>query len=897
MIDTFFNELNVLGFSGDCCMDQATRMVMATDNSIYQVIPAAVVFPAHATDCKRLFTLAQKKKYENLRFSPRGGGTGTNGQSLTEHIVIDTSRYMNRIIEINIAEEYVVVESGVVIDQLNDALAKHGYFFAPNCATSSRATIGGNINTDACGEGSAVYGRTSNHVVSIDVEFISTPPTNQMIQTVLRQHESEIKRVFPNLKRFMTGYNLAHAMNGSPIKHLICGSEGTLGLVTAATLKIMPIPTYKQLVIGMYNTLDDALVDVPEILKRCPTRYELLDDTLVNLAKLDGRFDDVAHYLKSNVLIVMEFTDEQGVRSVCKHNPSFTCIPNDLAARFWSLRKTAVGLMGNLEGNRKPIPFIEDTAVDPIHLSQYINDVKSILDSYHLSYGIYGHPDVGCLHIRPALDLTNELDEQFVTEITERVYQLVKSYNGVLWAEHGKGFRSVYTHDHVGDTIYQLYRDVKTWFDPLNRLNPGKIALPNNSSDTLVTISGPLRGQYDRQLSMARQKTYADSIRCNGNGACFNYHADTVMCPSWIATRDRVQSPKGRAVVLREWNRLKTRQDPSLSHFEQQTFKALDTCLSCKACTNNCPIHVNIPELKTQFLAEYYMAHRRPLRDYIIANQERLFIRIPRVCAWALTRAPLIGMQLTNTPKVMMLTPQTKSIPKTVPNNAVLIVQDIFTSLFRPEVLDATIQLLKKLEYEPFLIPIFENGKAWHIKGFLSQFKAIVNQNIETLNAYLNHGVPIIGIEPSTTLTYADEYVKYGEKKLNGSIMLIQEFLQSIDAPPQLQSDSPLILLGHCMERTDQRLLLSMWQTVFRAWGLSVSIPELGCCGMAGIFGHEMEHVALSRQIYELSWKPFIDRQHKPTLMATGFSCQSQVNRFSHETIPHPVQVLLSGLH
>ena len=530
---------------------------------------------------------------------------------------------MTRILDLDIANRTVTVETGIVRDQLNDVLKEHSLFFAPSCAPSSRATIGGMINTDACGAGSAHYGRTSQHVIDLTTLFINDISLDTLT-TTLRHKKDEITARFPERKRFMTGYNLAHAITPDTldINALICGSEGTLGLVTQATLRLTPLPTESHTVIMTYPTLKEALDDVPRLLTHTPIKFELLDDTLLDLARNESQFQDLlADIPKKSTIHILEFHTQppplggRGAKRTMAHRVTKTEVD-----KFWHLIKTAVGLMGALPGRRKPIPFIEDTAVDPTQLSAYITQVKAVLDRHNLQYGIYGHPDVGCLHIRPALDLTDPQDDEKMAQITQEIHIILQDFNGVMWAEHGKGFRSCYTRDYVGDTVYDLFRQVKATFDPKNRLNPVKIVAPTGCDEPVVDSRSHLRGHQDRQISTDRQERYQSALDCNGNGACFQYHPDTLMCPTWKATRDRVQSPKGRAALLREWSRLKSINDPSLAEFEQEMAAGMDSCLSCKACTSQCPIYVDIPEMKARYVAE--RSGRRPIGDYLVAWQE-----------------------------------------------------------------------------------------------------------------------------------------------------------------------------------------------------------------------------------------------------------------------------------
>jgi FAD/FMN-containing dehydrogenase/Fe-S oxidoreductase len=1003
----FLAQLAANGFSGEIRTDYASRLVVATDNSVYQLVPVAVVFPKHEADVVLALRLAHEDTFRDIKLSPRGGGTGTNGQALCDGIIMDVSRHQNKILEVNLSEGWVRVEPGVVLDQLNDHLRPHGVFFAPNLSPSSRATLGGMINTDACGKGSRVYGKTSNHVIELrSVLLDGTVHTSQRIDQaelerlkreagllgeihrtvdeIVTTRRGTIAKQFPRLARFLTGYNLAHvidAQGGFNLNYILSGSEGTLAVVTQAKLKLTPLPKHKQLFAVRYADFDTALRAANVLVQSDPGAIETVDSTIVGLAKNDVIWHTVAHLLEAQGeaplaavnLIEFESDDPQVVaRRVAElaarldaerglpgqaTGYAIATKSQDIAA-LWALRKKGVGLLGNAKGERRPVPFVEDTAVPPERLADYIRDFRAILDRHGLRYGMFGHVDVGCLHVRPALNLRDPGDGLLLRQISDEVTKLVKSYGGVLWAEHGKGFRSEYSPTFFGPELYQELRKIKGAFDPYNQLNPGKLATPPTSGERLVSVDAKKRGDFDREIGVAAQARFDVAVHCNGNGQCFDYHPDHVMCPSSKVTRDRIHSPKGRAGILREWLRLmagaghdpgkvpgkgtggrRSRRDAP-EDFSHEVYDAMNGCLACKACATQCPIKVDVPELRAEFLAHYHSRYRRPLKDYFMATLERVLVlmgKTPRFFNWffeqrwfnralerwvgivdspKLSEEPLSrslqgrGAAAFDLKKLRGLAPEEK-------RKTVLIAQDPFTTFYETNVALAVYDVLTRLGLNVVFLPYRENGKALHIKGFMGSFRRVVRRNSRFYTRVAELGLPIVGIEPATTLTYRGEYPtalgKHGGSHHHAGqheapsappyrIQLLQEFLSEKLA--ELGSKAlvgatggngarRLQLFGHCTERTEEVKSQEQWRAVFEAFGVELEPRATGCCGMCGAYGHEAVHYQESRGIFDMSWGKQLPKDGgERTVLAQGHSCRSQVKRFAGFVPRHPIEAL-----
>jgi FAD/FMN-containing dehydrogenase/Fe-S oxidoreductase len=1001
----FLAQLSADGFSGEISTDYATRLVAATDNSVYQLLPVAVLFPRHEADVALTLRLAHREAFRDIKLSPRGGGTGTNGQALCDGLILDLSRHFRSILELNLEAGWVRVQPGVVLDQLNDYLKPHGVFFAPNLSPSSRATLGGMVATDACGKGSRIYGKTSNHLLTLrsvlldgsSFESSRISPAelerllerrdligeaHRVVNQIVTTRRGSIAKQFPRLARFLTGYNLAHVLDDAGhfnLNYILAGSEGTLAVVTEAKLKLTKIPKHKQLFALRYPDFDSALRAANLLVRSEPGAIETVDDNVLGLARKDVIWYSVKHLLDvpgepaAIAINLVEFESddpavvERKVRELARTLDAERGQPGkasgytlatraeDIAA-LWALRKKGVGLLGNLAGERRPVPFVEDTAVPPERLADYIRDFRAILDRHGLRYGMFGHVDVGCLHVRPALNLRDPLDGKKLREISDEVVRLVKSYGGVLWAEHGKGFRSEYSPTFFGPELYQELRKVKGAFDPYNQLNPGKLATPPTSGERLVSVDAKKRGDFDREISKAARAKYDVAVHCNGNGQCFDYHQDHVMCPSYKGTRDRIHSPKGRAGIMREWLRLLSNASfdagvvrgtgsgghqgraEAATDFSHQVYDAMNGCLACKACATQCPIRVDVPELRAEFLSHYHMRYRRPLKDHLVAGLEsmlRLMGRVPRLMNWFLTRgwfkaalarwggivdSPLLSEERLDLALAARGAPRfdlraLSKLDTTEKQRTVLIAQDAFTTFYESNVALAVYDVLTRLGLTVVFLPFRMNGKAMHIKGFLQRFTRLVKQNTRFYTRVAELGIPIVGIEPAVTLTYRDEYRtalrrSVGKAPRRGAedafrVQLLQEYLAAklpeLGSPPELspaQQDGPLLLFGHCTERTEEVESQKQWQVVFRAFGLELQTQATGCCGMCGVYGHEAEHYAQSRGVFELSWAPRLAKEPaaQRSVLAPGHSCRSQVKRFAGFVPRHPMEALRDAL-
>ncbi len=967
----FLQALRSSGFEGDIDDSQALRTVLATDNSIYQRYPKAALFPRNAEDVRRIATLLGQAAFREVVVAPRGGGTGTNGQSLTEGIVVDLSRHMNRIIEIDARARTVRVEAGVVKDQLNAALAPHGLFFAPELSTSNRATIGGMINTDASGQGSCTYGKTRDHVLALDTVLIgggrlSSAPVSDaeladlcsrddaighVYDTARRIAEQEadlIRERFPALNRCLTGYDLAHLRDHAgrfDLNSVLCGSEGTLGFVVEATLNVLPIPAHAALVNIRYPSFMDALRDARALMAHRPLSIETVDSTVLALAKKDIVWRNVAEFFpdepggnekgEAGGINLVEFSgaDVQAVRKrvaefvdhlrtdMTVRRVAVTIADGEAAVnRVYAMRKRAVGLLGNVSGASRPQPFVEDTAVPPEHLADYIAEFRALLDGLGLRYGMFGHVDAGVLHVRPALDMRDPKQAALIRPVSDAVTALTMKYGGLLWGEHGKGVRSEYVPDYFGP-LYPALQRLKAAFDPHNQLNPGKIATPAGSGASLLRIDAvPTRGEADRRIDERVWQRNGDAVHCNGNGACYNFDPDDAMCPSWKATRQRVHSPKGRASLMREWLRLQGQAGADLAaepapaalpvriahswrkrhgerDFSHQVYDAMAGCLACKSCAGQCPVKVNVPEFRSRFLAHYHSRYARPPRDYLIGSLE---YSVPYIAAMpggralynTLMKAPAVKAMLRRLAGIVdspllesgeswrdvldrcAVEPATaerlRQLDEAQRARSIVVVQDAFTRYFETRVAAAFIELAVQLGYRVFVAAYRPNGKPLHVQGFTRAFVRAVAKNAAQLAALARFDVPLVGVDPAMTLVYRQEYRKVDGADACPRVLLPQEWLidaLGIAASPARREAKAAVsfrMLPHCTERTNEPASAALWREVFARAGASLTMPASGCCGMSGTYGHELRNVETSKAIFEQSWARHVDEWVPP---------------------------------
>lgn len=936
--------LRSAGFRGTVEHDAAARIVYGTDNSVYQLRPVGVAVPTSIDD---LAAIARVNHEMDTPFDlvARGGGTGTNGQSLTNGLVVDTRRAMNRIISIDPDAQVAVVQPGVVLGQLNAALEPHGLFFAPHVSTGSRATIGGMVATDAAGKGSLVYGRTNKHVLGLEAVLADGTPwsvgkvstagldgfvrrTDRLgdLYRLIREAMTGLNPdAFPDVPRGFSGYNLADAIDGQGIDFtkILTGSEGTLALLGEITVHLEPLAREPHLAVIAYPRFEDAIRDSNRLKGAAPIAIECLDERTISLATASPAFPRLVSMLgtsfdASGSLLLMEFDGIDGIeelRDLLAAAPVSTATAiattsqaADIAA-VWKVRADAVGLLGQAVDGRRSVAFVEDCAVPPHRLDEFVAGYRELLDSHGLSYGMFGHADVGCIHVRPALDLYDESHERLLRTISDEVHALVVSFGGVLWGEHGRGFRGEYL-DLDDDTVWRM-RQIKTAFDPRNILNPGKLYAPLKGAPPITKIDEvPLRVHSDRSVAGADRQEFHSAFGCNGNGICHDWGEAEVMCPSYKVTSDPRLSPKGRADLLRGWL-----ANPDDGDLAGDVAESMRQCLSCGACTGRCPVQVDIPELKSRFLERHPEPSRRlQVRDGLLSRFESL---LPRLQTVARVVGPLHrltvpifekGLGIVDLPRIPVGSLRTRLAALDVPvvdgsdgvgNATVIVLPDVFTAYIDPDVLGATIHVLRAVGERPALAPFVPSGKFDHVKGRRRRFAKAAAQQRQLIERLARHGVPLVIIEPAVSLLGAHEYVAIDLSFPTDATTSLADFLEprlaALPASVGRGNTGVVQLFGHCTEVSLAPDRMDAYRSMLEASGFEVQTEATTCCGMAGIFGHEAESQEMSTALFEKGWRPKLESGDAVHRCVSGYSCRSQAKRFGH-TLTHPVQVLAAAL-
>lgn len=942
----FLKQLEKSGFTGDLSTSKSNQVIYSTDNSIYEVAPSGIIFPKNIDDVELIFQLLKQESFHTIKVTARGGGTSTNGQSINDGLIVDYSRYMNKIINIDVDNMTADVEPGVILDQLNLALRKHNLYFPPNISPSNRATIGGMVNTDACGQGSCAHGRTSDNIADLTIHSLITdgaissknPPKD--IKTALGDILDKAKNIYSSkhLSRTSTGYNIekSYANDHLNLNYLISGSEGTLVLVSKVTVKLKKLPLKKRLVFLSYDNFDKALSDAEKLASLTPNAVETVDENVINLARKDIIWEKVGGLIGNNInasVNIVEFcyddlekfeNHEKELENLLENldissiNHVFISDDNKISD-IWGLRKKGVGLLGAMQGGRRPIPFVEDTIVPTQHLADYIKGFREILKKHNIQYGMFGHVDAGCLHVRPALDMKQSDNRKLIRQISDEVSELLLKYNGLLWGEHGKGFRGEYAEKFLGEKVLKAFGQIKGYFDPFNQLNHGKIS--TGSKNNLTKIDDvPTRGEFDEGISQNNYQEFENILNCNGNALCFNLDKNTAMCPSYKVSNNRLYSPKGRAMLFKEWLRLNPKipsikQDVKSNwlanltikirnlfchHFDKEVYASFSKCLGCKACNSQCPIKVSIPDAKAYFLNLFFIKNFRKPQDYLIGYIERiitLFGKYPKISNALFRNVLLSGIikKIFGIAHILSFNPAPTKLTPVKSDKKIYLLRESYTNYYLGDEFSSTFNVLTKLGFEVKTTKIFENGKALHSKGFLNSFRKIVRKNISYFKTLENH--PMLTIDPSITLSYQDEYQRFSDEKLD--VIYLPTFLDKLDFTAKLPDNRNYHLILHCSEQSNIANISKIWQNIFTKFGVNLNVIQAGCCGMSGSFGTETQNIKDSKTIFQDNWENIIKQLSEDKnniIMVSGSSCKSQIERFSKYKSSHPFIVIEKGL-
>lgn len=970
-------QLNILAHAleGDLFYDQTHRRLYATDASVFRVLPRAVVFPRGEADVVHLVRFARSA---GISLIPRGGGTSLAGQVVGRGIVVDTSRYMNRILEVDTNGRRARVEPGVIRDTLNHRIQPAGLFFAPETSTSDRCTLGGMVGNNACGLHSLRYGSTREHVSGVkavlaDGSIARLTITRDRELRALQREPNELGRILRGLSRMLgdpdvrgeirdhfphaeitrrnTGYALdlmaaARPFNsdGEPFNlcRLICGSEGTLVFVTEIELSLTPMPPPFHALMAIHlEKREDAYMANLEALRHDPEAVEMMDRQVLALSARSPGQRDNRFFLRGDpgAVLMVEFAGmndaelnhscaelEKNLRSTGL-GFHFPVLKGDQIARAWDLRRGGLGVLSRMDGTLRPVSVIEDTAVRVEDLPAFMAEVEELLRKRDLECVVHAHVGTGELHLRPLLDLHQKAEARRFQEVGMAVACLVKRYRGSLSGEHGDGrLRAAWIPLVLGEVNTALLKRVKKLFDPAGIFNPGKIVDAPPVTQDLRAAPGKEIPIVETVFDFSQEGGILGAAeRCSGSADCRRERGGPgTMCPSYRATRDEIDSTRGRANLLRECIMNPRKKIHPLDHPELA--QAMDLCLACKSCRNECPSGVDMTRMKAEVLQRRHDREGISTRYRLVAGFPAL-MRLGMAWPGLVNRLLMRGFLSAGIRRILGFTPR-RAFPRlplrrerrrlfrafgpslgSESRGEVVFLLDEFSSIQDAPAARAAVTLLRKLGYGVISSGLLTSGRTYLSTGMLRSARALAGRNVSRLAAMLTGNRVLVGMEPSALLSFRDEYPdllsgseKQAALRLGERSLLVEEFLcREIDAGRITSSQFTkrprrIMYHGHCHQKA-----LAGTETALRC----LSVPEhfqveevdSGCCGMAGMFGYEAEHFEISMRIGEESLFPAIrDAGGDVEIVACGTSCRQQILDGTGRRARHLAEVLYEAL-
>jgi FAD/FMN-containing dehydrogenase/Fe-S oxidoreductase len=926
---------------GEVLFDAASRGRYSTDASIYQIEPIGVVVPRSPEAARAAIAIAADAGVPVL---PRGAGSSQCGQTVGAALVIDDSKYLNQLVEVDAAARSALVQPGIVLDALNAKLRPHGLWFPVDVSTSAQATLGGMAGNNSCGSRSIAYGNMVHNVLAIDAVTAEGNcwrfgPLNEgspdgkyeelkaKLRSLYEREKHEIEVRFPKVLRKVAGYNLDHL--GPPhanAAHLLVGSEGTLAYFEQLLLKLSPLPAARVLGVVHFPKFHTAMELTQHIVTLGPSAVELVDRTMIGLARDIPAFRRIVDaFIKGDpdAILLVEFSGED-ISFQTKKLKELTQLMADLGLpgsvvgitganqqkELWEVRKAGLNIMMSMKGDGKPVSFIEDCAVPLEHLAEYTDRLTRVFEKHGTRGTWYAHASVGTLHVRPVLDMRRD-GARKMRAIAEEACALVRQYKGAYSGEHGDGLvRSEWIAPFFGPRLTAALGEIKSLLDPRGLMNPGKIVAPTKMDDPSLfrfkpgyaTVPPPPAldwsewGGLDKAVEM-----------CNNNGHCRKFDAGT-MCPSYRVTQDEQHLTRGRANTLRL--ALSGQLGPSADAMVKE---ALDLCVSCKGCKRECPTGVDMARMKIEFLA-----HVRRTRGLTL--RERAVAYLPRYARYAAAFAPLanLGTRLFagaagfTARRPLPAWRQDRFVDRAWAKSGareVVLLVDTFNRYFEPENVRAAIRVLQAAGYRVHAAdPVAGGrplccGRSFLSAGLVDEARAEAKRVLEALGPWLAHGVPIVGLEPSCLLTLRDEYgvLLPGTGALAKGAFLFEEFLASESSAGRLDLKlkaiaTEALLHGHCHQKAFAAM--GAVEHVLRLVpGLNVRTIESSCCGMAGSFGYEAEHYDISMKMGEAGLLPAVRGAASGALIvADGTSCRHQIAHGAHREAVHVARVLERAL-
>jgi FAD/FMN-containing dehydrogenase/Fe-S oxidoreductase len=939
----------------DARFDNLTRQLYATDASIYQIEPVGVAFPKSAPQASLVIRAAADA---GVPVTPRGAGTSLVGNAIGEGLIVEFSRYNRQITDLDLEKGSVRVGAGVVLDQLNEFLNPHGFCFGPDVATSSRATLGGMIANNSSGARCPIYGTTADHVISL--EIVMADGRIEKIgpsQEALRDERAKIEKLVraasadmaerwpPGLIKRWPGYGIERFLRApNDLTNILAGSEGTLAAIFSAKLKISPLPREKGLGLIFFASVAEAMQATVELLDLRPAAIEHIDRPLLDQTKGQLHFQAARDLLELDTqpceaILIVEFYDDVAERLSILESRKIGLRKKILtdAARMnlvWSVRKSGLSLLTGCVGPAKPVAFIEDAAVRPAQLPEYVRGLQSIMQPLGLEASYYGHAASGLLHVRPVLDMHDASDLKKFRQVADQTSALVRQFKGSLSAEHGVGIaRTEYMRDQLGDELLGVLREIKRLFDPTNIFNPGKIF-----EDGRHKIDNHLRENFPRPLELPFEPVLAFAFKdrsfignleqCNGCGGCLKQ--TDIMCPTFMATGDEVMSTRGRANIIRAALELRVNgHDPLKS---EELDDALSNCLSCKGCTPECPSNVNLALLKAEMLHARWRRDGLPLRERIFSNVDllaKIGCAMPRLANPVLNFKPLRALmetalgisakrslprytserfdrwfakRLVGTWRRDVRTPQ-RGVPT---RGKVILWDDTFVRYHEPHIGIAAVKVLEALSFEVALVKNRRCcGRPAFSVGNLDAAAKLAKHNISQLspiNSELS-AAPILFLEPSCWSMFVEDYRELKiekTEKIAARSFLFEKFVDDLlaqepDALRFNERPATVAIHPHCHAKSiiDPAFMRTLAE---RLPGRKATVLDTACCGMAGAFGALTEKYDLSVHVAQRLLDHIDDQTSGTEIIASGTSCRHQITALTNLRPKHMAELLAEAI-
>ncbi len=934
----------------DARFDNLTRQLYATDASIYQIEPIGAAFPRSAREASAVIRAAAEA---GVPVTPRGAGTSLVGNAIGKGLIVEFSRYNRQITDLDLEKQSVRVEAGVVLDQLNDFLRPHEFCFGPDVATSSRATLGGMIANNSSGARCPIYGTTADHVISLEIVMAdgrvekigpmheSLRGERMKIENLIRAKSAEMaKRWPPGLIKRWPGYGIERFLRApNDITNILAGSEGTLAAIFSAELKISPLPRAKGLGLIFFASVGEAMQATVELLDLKPAAIEHIDRPLLDQTKGQLHFQAARDLLELDAkpcesILLVEFYEDVAERLSILQSRKIGLrakILTDPAQMnlVWSVRKSGLSLLTGCIGPAKPVAFIEDAAVRPAQLPNYVRGLQSIMAPLGLEASYYGHAASGLLHVRPVLDLHSAADLKKFRQVADQTSALVKQFKGSLSAEHGVGIaRTEYMREQLGDELLDVMRAIKNAFDPKNIFNPGKIfSLGGHKIDNHLreNFTRPLELPFQPVLAFAfKDRSFIGNLeQCNGCGGCLKQTG--IMCPTFMATGEDVMSTRGRANIIRAALELRVNGHDPLRSDELDA--VLSNCLSCKGCTPECPSNVNLALLKAELMYARYQRDGLPLRERLLSNVDllaRIGCALPSVANASLNFRPLrvlmektLGLSARRSlprytserfdrwfVKVGSARRANRTPPRSVPTRGkVILWDDTFVRYHEPHIGIAAVKVLEALGFEVSLVKNRKCcGRPAFSQGNLDAAAKLGKHNVDLLNDG-DQSIAILFLEPSCWSMFVEDYRELKIKNADSvakRCFLFEKFVddllaQESDALRFDNRPATIAIHPHCHTKSIMNPAF-MARLAERLPGRKAQVLDTGCCGMAGVFGALAEKYDLSVQVAQ-RLLDHIDNQPAGTeIIASGTSCRHQISDLTNVHPKHMAELLAEAI-